>query len=96
LWQAHTSLTVPAKPLPAVDFDKEMVVAVFSGEKRSGGYGIEVARIIEEVSAKRQLRVIVHETNPPPRAITIQALTQPYHMVRIKRLDFVVDFVSSP
>jgi PrcB C-terminal len=94
-WQAHSSISVPPQPLPSVDFDREMIVAVFSGEKRTGGYGIEITKI-EEESAKRQLLIFVRETQPPPGSMTIQAVTQPYQIVRMKKLDFAVEFVFNP
>jgi hypothetical protein len=92
LWEAHTAVVTPPKPLPAVDFKKEMIVAVFSGEKPSGGHGIEIVTI-EENSAKRETRVIFRETKPPPGAMVTAALTQPYHVVKLKKIDIPVTFV---
>ena len=72
--------TIPA-PLPAVDFDKEMVAAVFLGEKPTGGYGVEISSA--EV-ADRSLTVFVRETSPKPGAMVTQAINQPFHIVRIE------------
>src|SRR5690349_22975578 len=43
LWRQHSSASTAPAPLPTVDFDKEIVVAVFLGEKPSGGYGVEIS-----------------------------------------------------
>ena len=48
LWQTHAQPQAPAKELPRVDFDKEMVVAVFLGEKPTGGYRVEITAIEED------------------------------------------------
>jgi hypothetical protein len=81
LWGRHTSTgTVPA-PLPVVDFDKEIVAAVFFGEKPTGGYGVEISSA--EV-ADRALTVFVRETSPKPGAMVTQAINQPFHIVRIE------------
>jgi hypothetical protein len=92
LWNSHASLSVPPKKPPLVDFQTEMIVAVFSGEKSTGGYSIEITRI-EEDSTKHALEVIVHESKPPSGAMVIQALTQPYHIVKLTRIELPVAFV---
>jgi hypothetical protein len=92
LWNTHASLSVTPKKLPLVDFQTEMIIAVFSGEKLTGGYGIEITRIQEE-STKHTLEAVVHESKPPPGAMVIQALTQPYHIVKLTRNELPVTFV---
>ncbi|MGN6720357.1 MAG: protease complex subunit PrcB family protein [Candidatus Binatia bacterium] len=81
LWRQHTSTSTVPAPLPVVDFDKEIVVAVFLGEKSSGGYGVEISSA--EVVG-RSLTVFVKETSPKPGAIVTQAINQPFHIVRIE------------
>jgi hypothetical protein len=95
LWQTHVNPSIPAKELPHVDFDKEMVVAVFLGEKATGGYKVEITAM-EEDQGKGQLRVVTRESKPPVGSITIQALTQPYHIVRVKKSDLTTTFVTEP
>ncbi len=68
-----------------------MIVAVFSGEKRTGGFEIEIARI-EQAQAARRLRVSVRVTSPAPGAMRAQALTQPYHIVTLTKIDLPVVF----
>ena len=92
LWNSHASVSVPPKERLLVDFQTEMIVAVFSGEKSTGGYSIQISRIQED-STKHALEVIVHESKPPPGAMVIQALTQPYHIVKLTRIDLPVTFV---
>jgi hypothetical protein len=92
LWNSHVSMSVPPKQPPVVDFQTEMIVAVFSGEKSTGGYSIEISRIQED-SSKHALEVIVHERKPPAGAMVIQALTQPYHIVKLTRIELPVAFV---
>jgi protease stability complex PrcB-like protein len=95
LWHTHAQPNVPAKGLPRVDFDKEMVVTVFLGEKPTGGYKVEVTAI-EEDRGKSQLRIVLRESKPPAGSIAIQALTQPYHIVRVKKSDLTTTFVTEP
>jgi hypothetical protein len=92
LWRSHVQSNVPAKELPRVDFEKEMIVAVFLGEKPSGGYSVEITRI-EENPDQRQTNVFWRESKPPPGSMVIQALTQPYHVVRLKTVSYPVVFI---
>jgi hypothetical protein len=82
LWnQAYgTQLSVPA--VPEVNFDRETIVAVFSSTKPTGGYGLSV----EEVTVDgTDAYIDLIETSPPADAMTTQALTQPWIMLRILR-----------
>jgi len=55
-------------------------VAIFLGEKPTGGYDITITRI--ERSGD-ELVINYQEKVPTPGGILVQAFTQPFHMVRI-------------
>ena len=93
LWAQHGAPQRPSPPLPRVDFGREMVVAVFMGEQRTGGYGIQVTGLRV---GDRAITVEVKRSQPPPDAIVTQALTQPFHLVAIKKSDLPVKFVAAP
>jgi hypothetical protein len=78
LWQQHS----PDRPMPAVDFSKESVVAVFMGSRNTAGYNIA---IVSTTDANGALIVKYKETTPPRGAITAQILTFPYHIVAIPK-----------
>jgi hypothetical protein len=84
LWKRHTSIEASPPPASPVDFSVEMVVGVFFGEKRTGGYGVE---IIRAERSDATLYVYYRETRPSRDAMVIQALTQPYHLVKVPRHD---------
>lgn len=63
---------------PEVDFTRDVVVAVSSGERPSGGYGIAVDRVRE---SNGELTVGVVETTPGPNCITAASPTQPADIV---------------
>jgi hypothetical protein len=80
LWQRHTSIKGNQPPAPVIDFGDQIVVAVFLGEKPTGGYQISF------ITAERingVLTVSFSEKEPPPGAITTQAFTQPFHIARV-------------
>jgi len=76
LWQQHS----PDRPLPAVDFTKEMVVGVFMGSRPSAGYTLEIVSAIE---ASGTLVVRYSEASPSRGTMTAQVITSPYHLVAV-------------
>lgn len=72
--------TEGAPAMPAVDFSKEEILAVFSGQKKSGGYDVS----IKEVMQKNGMRVvtIVHEA-PGDGCSMTDALTSPFELIRV-------------
>lgn len=92
IWRLHKAPLVPEKQIPLIDFRQEMIVAVFSGEKKTGGYGIEITKI-EENRYRTELIVYFLEAQPRSNAIVTQALTQPYHIVKAARTGFTVKFI---
>lgn len=89
LWREHAG----SEPAPAVDFAKEMVAAVFLGTRPTGGYGVDIVAARREGAA---LIVEYRERRPPPGALASQALTSPFHIVRIARHDGTVTFRAAP
>ncbi len=79
LWQQHE----PNRPLPAVDFAKESVVAIFLGSKPTAGYNVTIVSTTEGGGA---LIVRYREERPRPGAIAAQVLTFPYHIIAIPKV----------
>lgn len=76
LWKAHDF----DKPVPAVDFSREMVVAVFMGSRPTAGYSVEITSVDERRSATV---VSYRETMPARGAIAAQVITFPFHIVAV-------------
>jgi hypothetical protein len=90
LWSRHAR-TQLASPPPPVDFSRDMVVALFMGERPTAGYAIEVTRI-ERTDAG--LAVHYRATGPDPAAMNAQVLTRPFQLIRLPRVDDAVTFVA--
>lgn len=82
LWNRAYGSSLEVPPVPSVDFSRETVVAVFQGDKPTGGYGIEVLAAAIEAG---ELFVDMRFSEPDPGAITTQALTSPWIFVRVLR-----------
>ena len=79
LWQQHS----PDRPMPAVDFSKESVVAVFLGSRTTAGYNVTILSTTEGGGA---LVVKYREDRPKAGGVTAQVLTFPYHIVAIPKV----------
>lgn len=66
--------------LNADEFKRLAIVAVCLGERRTGGYGIEITRTPDG-------SVQIRETTPPKGAMLTQALTRPYKVVSVPVAD---------
>lgn len=75
LWRLHGS-----SARPTIDFSKHAVLALFLGEKTTGGYAVVVERVTRRGDA---LEVDVAVYEPGPGCMTTQALTQPFQFVEV-------------
>lgn len=66
--------------LPAIDFGAQSVIAAWLGQRPTGGYSIEVERVVRDGDT---LHVELVEHAPGPGCMTTQALTQPFHIVAV-------------
>jgi hypothetical protein len=83
LWaDTHESVT-PQPPLPPVDFSRDMLIAVATGTRPTGGFDIKIRGV---ALRGERLEVVVHETCPAPGAAVTLALTQPVEIVRLELL----------
>ena len=90
LWQQHTSDTEPSPPVPQVDFTNYNVVAVFAGEKSTGGYSVEILTVETRNFQTKDLPslvIVVEYRQPKPGDFVTEAMTYPYHMIKIPQTD---------
>ena len=64
--------------------DATVLVGVFQGVQRTGGYGVRVERVRQTGAA---VDVIAAFTRPAPGAVVIQVITSPFVVIGIRRGD---------
>lgn len=78
-WAAFWSeLGVGARP--AVDFSRDLIIAVAAGQRSSGGHQIAIERVTQ---TRGDLQVDVLEISPGPDCVTSSSLTQPVDVVLV-------------
>jgi hypothetical protein len=83
-WQRLAAPFGLRPPLPRIDFDRQMVVAVGLGERPTGGYTVTITGAEERGGI---LHVRYEERRPRPDELVTQALTAPYHIRVLPRSD---------
>lgn len=78
----------PGLPVPKIDWENEMVIAIFMGEKTTGGYSAKVENIIQ--NSDNSLEVIVNEK--APQGMATMVICQPFYICKVKRNDNEVTF----
>lgn len=73
-------LTGNTNTMPVVDFKKGYVIAVFAGERPTGGYAISVEKV-SDTGNERHVTVLVEK--PGEGCVTTQAITSPYQIIRV-------------
>ena len=87
LWQEHTSDTIPPLETPPIDFDDNLVIAVFSGEKPTSGYGIEVVSVaIKDMQSCDCTRLIVRVQYGLPGSVSQEVITHPHHIIQLPQI----------
>jgi hypothetical protein len=80
LWKQTGS----AEKVPVIDFTKAYVVAVFAGDKPTGGYAISVSTI-KDAGDARTVNVLIEK--PGAGCVTTQEVTSPYQVIRVPYSD---------
>ena len=88
---AHTSLP---PPLPMFDFEHDLALLAFMGQRSTAGYAIEFDSPAQVRGGVAYVRVV--EQTPPPGAALATVITSPYVMARLRRGEFgAVKFIDS-
>ncbi len=77
------------KELLEVNFEKNTLIMVMAGMKNTGGFDIEITKIIE---SNDKITVFHKEINPPKDAMLTMALTYPLQAVTIKKTEKEIVF----
>ncbi len=77
------------KELLEVNFDKHTLIMVMLGMKNTGGFDIEIDKIIETTD---KITVFYKETNPSKDAMLTMALTYPMQAVTIEKTNKEIVF----
>ena len=88
-WQAMWRQHAAGRPVPPVDFTREMVVGVFLGSRPTAGYAVDIVGARDEQGA---LVIQYRETRPSPDRITAQVITTPYHLIAVPQHPDAVRF----
>lgn len=76
-------------PQPEIIFSKTTIIAVFMGQRSTGGFGIEIKEIID---IGFLVIVKVEKTGPGEGCMVPMVLTSPFHVVEVDKIGRGVRF----
>ena len=89
LWEKRQGSGAPQRTHPAVDFSRDVVVVAALGSKLTGGYSLEISKIVQ---TKDNVEVTVRIGAPAPGSTPRGGPTSPFVFVRMKKPDKPVTF----
>jgi hypothetical protein len=89
LWEKRQGSGAPQRTHPAVDFSRDVVVVAALGSKLTGGYSLEVSKIVR---TKENIEVTVRIGSPAPGSTPRAGSTSPFVLVRMRKPDKPVTF----
>jgi len=81
----------PKLKIPVINFEKEMVIALFLGEKNSGGYAITVEQVLNK---NNKVSVFYKVNSPKLGDMVTSVMTQPYSIIKMPKTKNVIVFKS--
>ncbi|MDM7324569.1 MAG: protease complex subunit PrcB family protein [Thermus sp.] len=87
VWNLVVGNRIPRPTAPSEDFRSQSAVAFIWGLKPTGGYGLEVVGV---TYAAGTARVVLNLQSPRPGAIVTQALTSPFVLLEVEKVNRVV------
>ncbi len=85
LWREHA----PGRPVPKVDFTRQMVLGVFAGTLPTAGYDVTITKVRTERDGLT-VEWVLHQPGRDTRVA--QVLTAPFHLVATDRREGRVGF----
>lgn len=79
--------TIHDTEVPKIDFKKQRVVALFLGQRNSGGYEIKIKNVEEK---DNKIYVTVEEVGPKPGDMATMAITNPFVVAKINSTKEIV------
>ena len=79
-------------PLPNIDYENNMLIAVILGERNNGGYSIKTKSILE---TKRNISITTEEEKPGNTCLTNSVMTYPFQLIEIPKTDKEITFTKT-
>ena len=90
IWETMHATVEPKPPIPAIDFTDEFIIAVFQGTQATGGYSTWITKIVDDGDT---WGVSIVDVVPGNTCVVTQALTEPYHIVKLEKAEKEIRFV---
>lgn len=80
----------PGLPLPTINFNNEIVVALFMGQKKTGGFKVEIDSLITYKDNSIDLFI----KSSAPKSMSTMAITQPFSLYKLNTSSTKISFID--
>ena len=87
IYNQINSTQFPGEKIPEINFEKEIVLVLYMGEKPTGGHRVFIDHIL---AGRTELIVFYKETAPTGMATSV--LTQPFYIASITKTDLPIRY----
>jgi hypothetical protein len=89
LYKEHLSgqKNIVSPVFPIIDFNKEMVAAIFLGERPTNDYAIDIKKV-----TKTESQIIISASEIPPTGDVVQISTSPFNFITLPKSNLPVSF----
>lgn len=94
LWAEHVGSAAGTRPLPPVDFSRNMVIGVFLGS-RSACDTLSIEAVKQKQGPAR-IEVSYKHTPPAPETVCVASIANPAVLITVPKSDLPVEFVQVP
>ncbi len=86
-YKLNTNIVSDSIPKPDVDFQKELLIGIFLGQRPTSGYSINVEKVLLE---KNQIVVYANEICPKRNQMVLMVITYPSVFIKIPKFNHPV------
>lgn len=88
-WKELYEKRDPTPKRPSIDFSKNILLFTIRKQKPTGGYATQISKAVK---TDNELAVKITNTDPGDNCMTTQALTTPFQLVKVKKVDKPIKF----
>jgi len=91
-FKSYTNLVLDSIPKPNINFDKEVLIGVFLGQRPTSGYSININKVVIE---NKKIYVYANEVCPKKGQIVLMVITYPSIFIKIPKYDYPIELKLS-
>ncbi|MCX7947584.1 MAG: protease complex subunit PrcB family protein [candidate division WOR-3 bacterium] len=86
-YREHTNIISDEIPKLTIDFNKEILIGIFLGQRPTSGYSINITKVLLE---NKKINIYANEECPKKDQIVLMVITYPSVFIKIPKYDYPI------